>query len=144
MATWCRPTSTSTSRRLRDEDGTLRLMGCAVDVTDHVNARRVRDDFLSIASHELKTPLTTLRLQIDGLTRLLSKAAAPTPAEVPPRLDVIRRQILRLERLVNELLDVSRIAAGKLPMTPEEVEPGGAGQRKWSSARTSSRWSGGP
>jgi len=43
----------------------------------------VRDDFLSIASHELKTPLTTLRLQIDGLTRLLKQSGGADAAEVP-------------------------------------------------------------
>jgi len=47
---------------------------------------------------------------------------ARTPEDAAPRLDVIRRQILRLDRLVNELLDVSRIAAGKLPMVREEVD----------------------
>ena len=106
---------------LAGEDGSVRLMASALDVTDHVNARRVRDDFLSIASHELKTPLTTLRLQSDGMHQLIVKGRG-SPNELAPRIDVMRRQIVRLDRLVNELLDVSRIAAGQLPVTLEDVD----------------------
>ncbi|MGZ5178663.1 MAG: ATP-binding protein, partial [Burkholderiales bacterium] len=106
---------------LHGDDGALRLMASALDVTDHVNARRVRDDFLSIASHELKTPLTTLRLQGDALQRLVDKRRC-SEETIAPKIVVMRRQIDRLGRLVKELLDVSSIAAGKLPLTIEEVD----------------------
>jgi signal transduction histidine kinase len=107
---------------LRGDDGEVRaLVGAATDVTDHVIARRVRDDFLGIASHELKTPLTTLRLQADGLANLLARGQA-SPERMSSKVEIIRGQLLRLERLINELLDVSRIAAGKLPLVPEDFD----------------------
>ena len=77
---------------LHGDDGALRLMASALDVTDHVNARRVRDDFLSIASHELKTPLTTLRLQGDGLQQLVDKRRCYEET-IAPKIVVMRRQI---------------------------------------------------
>jgi PAS domain S-box-containing protein len=107
---------------LRDDDGHVRgLMGAVTDVTDYVNARRIRDDFLGIASHELKTPLTTLRLTADGMANALTKGNA-SPERLLSKVQVIRKQLGRLERLIHDLLDVSRIAAGRLPLTLEEVD----------------------
>lgn len=107
---------------LRDDDGHVRgLMGAITDVTDYVNARRIRDDFLGIASHELKTPLTTLRLTADGMANALAKGVV-APERLQSKVQVIRKQLGRLERLIHDLLDVSRIAAGRLPLTLEEVD----------------------
>ncbi|MBC7541859.1 MAG: GAF domain-containing protein [Candidatus Sericytochromatia bacterium] len=80
----------------------------------------VRDDFLSIASHELKTPLTSLDLQQEVLFR----AAHRDPALAPyrERLDMGRRQIRRLTRLVHDLLDVSRLSAGPLVLAHEDLD----------------------
>jgi PAS domain S-box-containing protein len=75
-------------------------------------AVRARDEFLSIASHELKTPLTTLQLQIQGLARKLKSsgedAAFPGLAS---RVATSERQVERLTALINNLLDISRITA---------------------------------
>jgi signal transduction histidine kinase len=107
---------------LRDDDGAVRgLMGAAIDVTDHVRARRVRDDFLGIASHELKTPLTTLQLQSETLAKLIARGQ-PSPERLAHKVEIIRAQLGRLDQLINTLLDVSRIAAGRLPLHPEEVD----------------------
>lgn len=81
----------------------------------------VREDFLSIASHELRTPLTTLRLQMDSLARTVANGNGCTDAVVR-RTRVARRQIGRIERLVDQLLDVSRIAAGRVEIFPEETD----------------------
>ncbi|HME89903.1 MAG TPA: response regulator, partial [Myxococcaceae bacterium] len=100
------------------------------DVTDQVlnrrkveDAVRVRDDFLSIASHELKTPLTPLELKVDSLLRQAEEnLEAPVPAERIARdLQVAQRQIRKLTELINELLDDSRISAGRLQLSIEEV-----------------------
>jgi PAS domain S-box-containing protein len=80
-------------------------------------AVRVRDDFLSIASHELNTPLTPLKMQLGALQR-----RAWSPKEGPRRLQVIERQVDRMTRLVAQLLDVSRISGGRLELSPERVE----------------------
>jgi signal transduction histidine kinase len=86
-------------------------------------AIQLRDDFLSIASHELKTPLTPLRLQLHLLMRRAEANPSGVPAEtVRTASGGMMRQVARLARLVDELLDVSRIAAGRLELHPEEVE----------------------
>jgi len=87
-------------------------------------AVRARDDFLSIASHELRTPLTPLRLQTQVLRRLL-ESGGPAPRDrLASSLDTLERQTGRLERLVADLLDVSRISAGKLTLQREQVDLG--------------------
>jgi signal transduction histidine kinase len=86
-------------------------------------AIRVRDDFLSIASHELKTPLTSLKLQVQGLLMMppasLDHADA---ARFNQTLEVVDRQVVRLDKLIANLLDVSRIAAGRLVIDPTETD----------------------
>jgi PAS domain S-box-containing protein len=85
-------------------------------------AVRVRDEFLSIASHELRTPLTPLRLQLgDLLERARSMANQPTE-KLTARLESASRQVDRMSRLVSNLLDVSRIAAGRVVLERELVD----------------------
>ena len=74
-------------------------------------AVRSRDDFVAVAGHELKTPLSALLLQIQVLRRTAHTRSA---SEVEQRIDKIARSGVRLERLVEQLLDVSRITAGRL------------------------------
>ncbi|NMO22265.1 HAMP domain-containing histidine kinase [Pyxidicoccus fallax] len=87
------------------------------------NAVATRDEFLSVASHELKTPLTPLSLKLQALRRELS---APMPLSSPERvqahLDVAQRQVKKLVELVDDLLDVSRISAGRLELHPSRVD----------------------
>ncbi|HWE26795.1 MAG TPA: GAF domain-containing sensor histidine kinase, partial [Polyangia bacterium] len=85
-------------------------------------AIRVRDDFLSIASHEMNTPLTPLTLWIQKLKKMLAKGTTLDAHRLPLLLDTIDRQLGRMTRLVAGLLDVSRINAGKLQMHAEEVD----------------------
>jgi signal transduction histidine kinase/CHASE1-domain containing sensor protein len=80
---------------------------------------RLRDEFLSIASHELKTPLTSLTLQSESLR---ASAARATPESVARKADAIRRNVDRLSRLVATLLDLSRITAGRLEIHREDVD----------------------
>ncbi len=82
-----------------------------------LRAIRVRDDFLAIASHELRTPLTPLKLQLDGLIR-----AFDGDARLKERLVRASRQTERLARLTDELLDVSRIASGRLEIETERLD----------------------
>ncbi|WP_373372298.1 AAA family ATPase [Sorangium atrum] len=81
---------------------------------------RVREEFITIASHELRTPITTMRLAIQGLLR---RKREPAPEEQITRgLRTLERQIARLLRLIDELLDVSRIHAGRIPLHLEQVD----------------------
>lgn len=81
------------------------------------SAVKVRDEFLSIASHELKTPLTSLKLQAQGLSKLMKKDDLPDDvfrSKVEKVMITTDRQVERLSKLVDDLLDVSQINAGKL------------------------------
>jgi PAS domain S-box-containing protein len=86
------------------------------------DAVRVREEFLSIASHELRTPLTPLQIQLQRLIGSRSKAALENIAPEKLRAILVRaeRQVQRLAALIDNLLDVSRITAGKLKL---EIEP---------------------
>ncbi|MCY1017270.1 GAF domain-containing protein [Pyxidicoccus sp. MSG2] len=86
-------------------------------------AVRLRDEFLSVASHELKTPLTSLKLQHGLIGRALG---AESHEKVGPRLSTAMRQVHRLTALVDSLLDVSRISLGRLALEPAEVDLGQA------------------
>lgn len=78
-------------------------------------ANQVKDEFLSIASHELRTPLTAMKAYIQVVRRQLEEGRPPTLHA----LLRVERSILRMEQLINDLLDVSRISAGKLLMHRE-------------------------
>jgi len=76
-----------------------------------------RDEFISVAAHELRTPLTALQLKLQGLE---SSGGLPPPKG--ERLGAAVRQTERLARLVDRLLDVSRIAQGRVEMTSESFD----------------------
>jgi two-component system, OmpR family, phosphate regulon sensor histidine kinase PhoR len=85
-------------------------------------ARRLKDDFLSIVSHELRTPLTS----IQGYSQLLEgrlRGAPERNAKELAHLAVIRSQVARMRRLVDDLLDVSRIdRRGGVSIEPEPID----------------------
>ena len=83
-----------------------------------------RDTFLGIASHELKTPLTSLKLQAQLHQRLFEKrgAAAFDADRIKKIIENPIVQAERLARLVDDMLDVSRIASGKLSMNVAETD----------------------
>ncbi|QRK09521.1 GAF domain-containing protein [Archangium violaceum] len=79
-------------------------------------AVRARDDFLAIASHELRTPLTPLRLGLQSAQRMLQDGQPPPVGELRSRLAVTNRQVVRLTRLVESMLDLSRLTRGTLQL----------------------------
>jgi signal transduction histidine kinase len=86
-------------------------------------AAQARDDFLSIASHELRNPLNALQLVLTGITR----SAATHPERVDAdwvlrKLSRANAQLSRLVGLVDRLLDVSRLSAGPLVLEPEALD----------------------
>jgi signal transduction histidine kinase len=85
-----------------------------------------RDALISVASHELRTPLSALQLQVHLIERHLGKRPEEQVSEPPlgTRLAVIHRQVGRLTRLIDNLLDVSRVTAGKLRLEYERVDLG--------------------
>jgi PAS domain S-box-containing protein len=82
---------------------------------DAQRAIRLRDEFLSIAGHELKTPLTALDLQLQSLLAGVTRGQTALPPDRwEERLRKTIAQSRRIGRLVHELLDVSRITSGRL------------------------------
>ncbi len=78
-------------------------------------ANQLKDQFLSMASHELKTPITTIRGQAQlGLRRLKMHADAPELAQLNTSLERIDQQTVRLTSLVDHLLDLSILRAGRM------------------------------
>ncbi|MGK4006245.1 AAA family ATPase [Sorangium sp. So ce1036] len=90
-------------------------------------AIRRRDEFLTVASHELKTPLTSLQMQAQLVERLLRRhqRAQLPPERLEATLRVLDRQLTRLGRLVDELLDVMKLNAGRLAIVRAPVDLAG-------------------
>ncbi len=86
------------------------------------DAVRLRDEFLSIASHELKTPITSMQLAVQTLQRTMQRGQMPTAERLTNRLTIVDDQSKRLTRLINELLDISRIGAGRLELEPAPTD----------------------
>jgi hypothetical protein len=86
-------------------------------------ALQSRDEFLSIASHELKTPLSGLALHLQLLKRILSINVTPEALEKQTRsVELAITQSEKLSRLMNELLDLTRIRAGRLELHRETCD----------------------
>ena len=109
----------------------LGIIAVVTDVTEQVTIRkrieeslRARDEFLSIASHELKTPVTSLKMQLQMTRRgvKVDEGIAPPPAKLAKTLDLSVRQVDRLSALIEDLLDVSRVESGKMTYNFEAVE----------------------
>jgi len=73
-----------------------------------------KDEFMSIASHELKTPITSVKASLQVVERLVSKNEALKP--VSPFVEKAAKQVNKLTEIVNDLLDVTKIQAGKLEL----------------------------
>jgi signal transduction histidine kinase len=85
-------------------------------------AVQARDEFLSAASHELKTPLTSIHLHMQMLARMRAREGGIWDSEVSGKLSAVERQFRRMTKLVNNLLEVSRLTDGKRPVVLEEVD----------------------
>jgi PAS domain S-box-containing protein len=118
--------ATDITERKRGEEGLQRARESAERERQLQEAVRVRDEFLSIASHELKTPLTSLELQVASLRRLavLHPGLHLTDERIQSKCDSIVRQVERLTGLINNLIDVGRITSGRLALAREKVDLG--------------------
>jgi PAS domain S-box-containing protein len=87
------------------------------------NALKVRDEFLSIASHELKTPLTSFKLQNQIRMRHLIKSGGAhfTTERLRNIFRDDAKQIDRMHKLIDDMLDISRISSGQLKLEREQV-----------------------
>ncbi len=120
-----------------DGQGLLGYVGCSIDVTErrlaeqqrsqleaqkHAatalrDADRRKDEFLSILSHELRNPLAPIVMAVE-----MMRSPDTTTAMFERARDVISRQVDHMKRLVDDLLDVSRISRGSLNVEPETLD----------------------
>ncbi len=103
-----------------DDGKAIRMIGSMYDVTEQTEymdkmkeAIKARDEFLSIASHELKTPLTSMILQMQMLQRKIERGHGTMPMVLQAN-DLLLKQCRILTSLIDDMLDVSRITNGKM------------------------------
>lgn len=94
-------------------------VGVFRDVTAHERLEQTRRDYVANVSHELRTPLTSLR----GLVEPLKEGLVKSEADKQRYLDIILRETLRLNRLVNDLLELSRLQSGTAAMSRNIFDP---------------------
>lgn len=103
-----------------DENGNAtNLIGVTQDISDKKVHEQRRDDFLSIASHELKTPITALKGNIQLLDRLKGKF----PPEAERLIASSKRVVDKVTALVDDLLNISRYTEGKLQLNKTYFKP---------------------
>jgi PAS domain S-box-containing protein len=94
------------------QDGTfVGYIGSCTDIDDQKQLERQKDDFLGIASHELKTPVTSIKAYAQVLGAMLTKEGETKKAGMVLRMDA---QVNRLTNLIGDLLDVTKINSGRL------------------------------
>ncbi|HEU5229765.1 MAG TPA: ATP-binding protein, partial [Ktedonobacteraceae bacterium] len=112
--------SIAKARPVFDERGHITLVISLIhDVTERMLAEKRKDEFISMASHELKTPVTSLKGFTHVLQRRLEKQQDEQGLHFLGRIDT---QLNKLTRLISELLDVSGMQAGKLTFQAEQFE----------------------
>jgi signal transduction histidine kinase/ActR/RegA family two-component response regulator len=100
---------------LRDRQ--LRAVIVALDATERKNADRRKDEFLATLAHELRNPLAPIRTGLQALARPGGDGAGGTVIRA-----IMERQLSQMVRLVDDLLDVSRISSGKVVLQRSRVD----------------------
>lgn len=89
------------------------------DITHEVEVDRLKSEFVATVSHELRTPMTSIKGYIE---MLLMGAAGAVSENQSHFLDIVKNNIDRLSSLVDDLLDISRIEAGRVSLTPQALD----------------------
>ena len=89
------------------------------DITHQVEVDRLKSEFVATVSHELRTPMTSIKGYVEVL---LMGAAGPLSDQQSMFLDIVKSNTERLNILVNDLLDVSRIEAGKIELAIQPLD----------------------
>jgi len=113
------------SRTVRCSGTTVRYLGesnadvllTLRDVTEERRLSQIKSDFVSNASHELRTPLTNIRGYLEAIQDAAREGTPPAPSFVA----VAHANALRMERLIDDLLELSRAESAVVPLEREEV-----------------------
>ncbi|HEY1024013.1 MAG TPA: ATP-binding protein [Sphingobacteriaceae bacterium] len=93
-----------------EDEEPVRIVGTVTDITTEKNIQLQRDDFIGVASHELKTPITSLKASLQLLSRVLT--------DLPPRASMLLEQsnqsLVKLSNLIEDLLNVSKLTQGQV------------------------------
>ena len=105
------------------------LIAHATETTEQVEAQRqieealrLRDEFMAVAAHELRTPITSVMGQSQLALRQLNREASIDKSRISRSLEVIVRQSSKLSQLIAQLLDISRLESGKLTIERERAD----------------------
>ncbi|HMG81816.1 MAG TPA: response regulator [Ferruginibacter sp.] len=102
---------------VKEDNKIVKWVGSFTDIDEQKQAIKKKDEFLTIASHELKTPLTSIKAYIQLLDMMLTKED-----KVKTYVDRTLLQVNKLDNLINDLLDISKIESGKLKFEMKELD----------------------
>jgi two-component system CheB/CheR fusion protein len=107
-------------RAFYNEQGkAYRMIGVVINITERKRLENQKEEFLGIASHELRTPVTSIKAYTQLLGEMLKVKNDTESIEIIEKLD---RQISRLTHLIADLLDITRIGEGQLVLHPESFD----------------------
>ncbi|GEM63759.1 hypothetical protein SF1_17410 [Sphingobacterium faecium NBRC 15299] len=104
---------------IKEKNNQLKWVGTFTDIDDQKQMEKKKDEFLSIASHELKTPLTSIKAYAQLLERTLNTKADDPAGKYINR---VQSQVSKLNALITDLLDISKIENGKLKITKKSFD----------------------
>ncbi|MBL4677286.1 MAG: PAS domain-containing protein [Mucilaginibacter sp.] len=93
----------------------VRMLGTILDITEFKRLQQQKDDFISVASHELKTPMTSVKASIQILDKLIRTGT--NPDKISTFIDKANSSLNKMQHLIESLLNVSRISAGQLELS---------------------------
>ena len=104
----------------KNEEGKfVRVIGVAIDITDLKYLLKQKDDFIGIASHELKTPITTIKAYTQVLEEILKPKGESAELSIVSKLD---KYVKKLTHLINDMLDATKMISGHLQWNYSEFE----------------------
>ncbi|HTL46742.1 MAG TPA: ATP-binding protein, partial [Verrucomicrobiae bacterium] len=105
---------------LTSSDGTITgSIGIIKDISERVKLQKLKDDFVDIVTHELRTPVSIAK---EGVAQLIEGLHGPVTVDQKEMLELVSRAMLRLLRIVSDLLDVSKIESRKTVLNKESVD----------------------
>jgi two-component system, chemotaxis family, CheB/CheR fusion protein len=107
--------------RYTNNETFIGYIGTCIDITERIDLEKQKEDFMSIASHELKTPVTSIKAYTQILHEKFKKSEDAKTAMMLGRLD---SQVDKLTSLINTLLDIARVQSGQMDFEPEWFDAG--------------------